>query len=168
LGRAGQSRAPLSCAAQGRHASRGASARTLGRNMSACPTGTPSSSCHGRQPVGGVGTRGSCSQPHRAPVAARRCVPLAMRMASAWQPCVTGSSSQPGGHSSVLTSQLRPPLRPNPLLERDPPRLGTLPASRARAILRLAGKAPILCGPLSANVRPGLRGVSHFGCTARP
>jgi hypothetical protein len=39
------------------------------------------------------------------------------------------------------------------LLERDPPRLGTLPASRARAILRLAGKAPILCGPLSANVR---------------
>jgi hypothetical protein len=30
LGRAGQSRAPLSCAAQGRHASRVASARTLG------------------------------------------------------------------------------------------------------------------------------------------
>jgi hypothetical protein len=45
-------------------------------------------------------------------------------------------------------------VRPNPSLERDPPRLGTLPGKAATAILALPGKAPILSGPLSSNVRP--------------
>jgi hypothetical protein len=41
----------------------------------------------------------------------------------------------------------------------DPPRQGTLPGSRAAAILRLPGKAPCLCGPLSSNVRRRMKTV---------
>jgi hypothetical protein len=41
----------------------------------------------------------------------------------------------------------------------DPPRQGALPGSRARAILRLPGKAPCLGGPLSSNVRLRMKTV---------
>jgi hypothetical protein len=43
----------------------------------------------------------------------------------------------------------------------DPPRQGTLPGSRAAAILRLPGKAPCLCGPLSSHVRRRKPEVLH-------
>jgi hypothetical protein len=43
----------------------------------------------------------------------------------------------------------------------DPPRQGTLPGSRAAAILRLPGKAPCLYGPLSSNVRRRKPEVLH-------
>jgi hypothetical protein len=43
----------------------------------------------------------------------------------------------------------------------DPPRQAALPGSRARAILRLPGKAPCLCGPLSSNVRRRKPEVLH-------
>jgi hypothetical protein len=58
-----------------------------------------------------------------------------------------------------VRSATRPP--PNPSLETDPPRQGALPGSRAAAILRLPGKAPCLCGPLSSNVRRRKPEVLH-------
>jgi hypothetical protein len=54
----------------------------------------------------------------------------------------------------------------------DPPRQGTLPGSRAAAILRLPGKAPCLCGPLSSNVRRRkpevLHGRRNYAPACRP
>jgi hypothetical protein len=43
----------------------------------------------------------------------------------------------------------------------DPPRQGALPGSRAAAILRLPGKAPCPCGPLSSSVRRRKPEVLH-------
>jgi hypothetical protein len=48
---------------------------------------------------------------------------------------------------------------PNPSLESGPSEAGCLARQRAAAILRLPGKAPCLCGPLSSNVRLRMKTV---------
>jgi hypothetical protein len=105
----------------------------------------------------GPRTGGTCRPlPPVCPYHKSRCRP---RNPKASQPVrLPPSSSQLQRLLSLATGEQR---RLTLRSRADPPRQGTLPGSRAAAILRLPGKAPCLCGPLSSNVRRRKAEVPH-------